>query len=166
MVRNGSAVFTSLSAIGDPNTYTVNLTARVAGQVALRGVSEPFTVELRECIAGEVDQQNRLFGCLDCTQGLYSFNPRNKTCDPCPSNGNCTGQVSVKGLVVRHSLVPMDGYWHSTPFSTQMHQCLSDEACEYPDRVETLQSFQNPFPNPMPQSFNQTIYQQCAEVRS
>lgn len=164
MVENGTAVFTILAAIGDPDTYTVNLTAKVTGQLFLGVVSAPIEVQLRECIAGEVNQPNRLFGCLDCTQGLYSFNPLNETCDPCPANGNCTGEVSVKGQVIRHPLVPVDGYWHSTPFSTQMHQCLSDEACEYTDRVQILQSFQNPFLIPMAQSFNQTIYQQCAEV--
>lgn len=29
------------------------------------------------------------------------------------------------------ALVPNDGYWHSSPFSIQLHQCLFEDACKF-----------------------------------
>ncbi|GMH44702.1 hypothetical protein BSKO_12654 [Bryopsis sp. KO-2023] len=138
---NGTAIFDGLTIIGDPGNFVVNITSQLAESLATPKTFVSLEVELRECVLGEVAQDNSLFGCLLCSNGLYSFNRMNSTCDPCPENANCSASVGEKGVPERRPVVPLDGYWHSTPFSIQMHLCLSDDACHFENRVENLQSF-------------------------
>lgn len=163
-MENGKAVFNDLSVIGNPGSYSINFTdVRKCGQSG-RHANVKVDVVLRDCVAGEIKQDSRLFGCIECTSGLYTFNPENTTCDPCPGRANCSAAILESGDVLRHPLVPKDGYWHSTPYSIQLQKCLGEDACTYENRTSILQSFQNPYPIPTNASFNQTIYQQCAEV--
>lgn len=48
-------------------------------------------------------------------------------CDACPANAECLG-----GAVV----VPVAGYWHSSPNSTRMHECPQPAACRG-DKLDT-----------------------------
>lgn len=153
-----------MSVIGNPGSYSINFTDFGTNGLSPRRAMAELDLVLRDCVPGEVKQISHLFGCIQCTSGLYSFNPENTTCDPCPERANCSAAISENGVMLRHPLVPKDGYWHSTPFSTQIQKCLSEDACTYLGRTSTLQSFQNPYPVPTKTSFNQTIYQQCLEV--
>jgi hypothetical protein len=74
------------------------------------------------CQAGEVLQHDM---CVCCPQHTFSFT--NASCEPCPSNGNCTGGSLLE---------PLPGYWSSAPTSVQMHHCpLSTTACNYTSPV-------------------------------
>ena len=48
----------------------------------------------------------------------YSLSPTNTSCDLCPASANCQGNQTDGFL-----LMPVDGYWHSSPFSPQFFQC-------------------------------------------
>lgn len=64
----------------------------------------------------DVGQFFRNDACVCCPNGTYTFrtNSSEYVCDPCPMGGVCPG-----GAVI----VPLAGYWHSTPRSTQIHRC-------------------------------------------
>jgi len=47
-----------------------------------------FTVDFRECVAGE-EFGNGL--CSVCDSGFYSLKPGEELCFPCMDNVNCTG---------------------------------------------------------------------------
>jgi hypothetical protein len=51
--------------------------------------------------------------CQTCERGSYSLDPRNSTCDQCVPNAECPG-----GAVI----LPLPGFWHSSPNSVQMHR--------------------------------------------
>lgn len=51
--------------------------------------------------------------CITCVAGSYSFDPRNTTSDKCPDNAVCPGAWAV---------LPLEGYWSSSPFSVQIHR--------------------------------------------
>ncbi|GFR39669.1 hypothetical protein Agub_g140 [Astrephomene gubernaculifera] len=53
------------------------------------------------------------------------------------SSSNTTGTLAGGGY-----LVPEDGYWHSSPFSVQIHKCPVTAACTYTDRSTLLGAFQ------------------------
>eukprot|EP00210_Caulerpa_lentillifera_P007403 g7075.t1 len=89
----------------------------------------PVRVSTRGCYIGERNIKDLL--CELCTEGSYSFDT-NTDCQNCPTRANCTG-----GAV----LVPVEGYWHSTPFSPVMHDCLEFDACAYTGRQQALMKF-------------------------
>ncbi|GMH44726.1 hypothetical protein BSKO_12678 [Bryopsis sp. KO-2023] len=141
---NGAASFNRLTIIGDPGNYTLNMTGHLVGSLASKRASVQLVAELRECIVGEVAQDNSLFGCLLCSNGLYSFNRKNSTCDACPKYANCSASIGSEGVLERQPVVPLNGYWHSTPFSIQMHLCLSSDACDFEGRIQALQTTEEP----------------------
>jgi predicted outer membrane repeat protein len=51
--------------------------------------------------------------CITCVAGSYSLEPHNTTCDKCPDNAVCPGAWAV---------LPMEGYWSSSPDSAQIHR--------------------------------------------
>ena len=82
----------------------------------------------RECLPGEVALDN---SCTPCPDDQYAFEPTSKCLD-CEKHAKCLG-----GSV----LVPEDGYWHSTPYSPQFHECFIQGACVYEGRAETLAAY-------------------------
>eukprot|EP00955_Chlamydomonas_euryale_P036723 350534-Chlamydomonas_euryale.AAC.2 len=71
------------------------------------------------------------YACENCVgDASYSFDPSNITCDLCPPEANCSGTGSF--------LRPEAMFWHSHPFSPQLHRCFSTRACAYPDRTTNL----------------------------
>jgi hypothetical protein len=72
------------------------------------------------CIIGEVKGPKGV--CQTCGLNTYSFNASAAACDPCPNHADCTGGVSI---------VPHTGYWHSDPFSNQIHVCPVTSSCRY-----------------------------------
>lgn len=51
--------------------------------------------------------------CITCVAGSYSLDPHNTTCDKCPDNAVCPGSWAV---------LPLEGYWSSSPYSVQIHR--------------------------------------------
>ncbi len=82
-----------------------------------------LTFSTRECFPGEIEASNE---CQLCQTDQYSFNT-SSICSDCENRAKCSGGSS---------LVPIDGYWHSTPFSPQFHECIIKEACEYKSRKD------------------------------
>jgi len=89
----------------------------------------PVHVSTRGCYIGEYNIKNLLCGL--CGEGSFTLDT-NMDCQTCPTHGNCTGGAG---------LAPVEGYWHSTPFSPVMHDCLEFEACAYQGRQEILTEF-------------------------
>ena len=74
-----------------------------------------------DCVAGEVLDQGY---CRKCLPSTYSLDPMGgASCSVCPGQANCTG-----GDVI----IPLQGFWHSSSYSTQIHRCRHvDQVCLY-----------------------------------
>ena len=123
---------------------TTNGTARIDATTA-RGIGIVSNVEIqndrvpsirtqttfstRQCYPGEFATGD---SCHPCPADVYSFNASLGQCHPCEAHAKCKGQAS---------LVPEDGYWHSTPFSPKFHRCIEKEGCRFDDREEKLDAF-------------------------
>ncbi|CAD7697722.1 unnamed protein product [Ostreobium quekettii] len=152
---NGVATFKDTFARALNGTYTMKFFAQQPRSLSTLE-SQEFQFIVRDCLIGET----RLgVVCTQCRGGFFSLDPKNDvTCHPCPSNAVCNGGAAV---------VPNKGFWHSTPFSSQIHECLLVDACRFDDRQKDLQEFFNEFAN----SGNSTLrtnvteeeYDQCAE---
>ena len=70
-----------------------------------------ITVHVTQCELGDVTASTG-DACLTCGRGYYSFDPTNTTCDICVPNAEC-GNATV---------LPVAGFWSSSPLSTQMHR--------------------------------------------
>ena len=85
-------------------------------------------VHVRGCRLGEVAAASGMV-CEPCTSDTYNLMPGNGTgCHPCPENGDCT----------THVILPAKGYWHKTPCSENIQECLSSEACDFEEREDKL----------------------------
>eukprot|EP00210_Caulerpa_lentillifera_P002965 g2831.t1 len=80
----------------------------------------------RACEIGEYTQGDY---CVQCPPDQYGFNASKQHCNSCISNAYCPG---------RAALVPVQGYWHSTPFAPRMHKCFVEAACTFPNRSQIL----------------------------
>ncbi len=87
-----------------------------------------LTFSTRECFPGEIESG---YECQPCLMDQYSFNTSSK-CRDCEKHATCSSGSS---------LVPVDGYWHSTPFSPQFHECITREACKRTDRETALTAY-------------------------
>ena len=74
------------------------------------------------CSAGEVVEQG---SCRKCLPSTYSLMPGPEAvCEVCPEHATC----AMGG----DTITPVAGYWHSDPYSTQMHRCPHvDEVCGF-----------------------------------
>lgn len=72
-----------------------------------------MTIHVAKCGLGDVTVSTG-DACQTCGRGFYSFNPLNSTCDICVPDAEC-GNSTV---------VPVAGFWSSSPQSTQMHRCV------------------------------------------
>lgn len=74
-------------------------------------------MQVRDCLLGEYMTQPSEDLCVPCNDpSSYTFNPDNATCDICPDNADCTD-------VLGRAMVPLQGYWHSSPNLPQV--CLA-----------------------------------------
>lgn len=95
--------------------------------------SVPIRVEVRPCLPGEIEEGGIVGGahvqrCTPCAEGLYTFNPVQGKCTPCPSDAICSPST----------ITPRDEYWHSTSKSVQVHGCIFRGACNSNNRTRTL----------------------------
>eukprot|EP00210_Caulerpa_lentillifera_P003084 g2946.t1 len=122
---NGTVKINNTSAWGI-NITSAELTIQATANPSMK-VTVNFTT--RPCIIGEHIHESL---CSPCPPDQYGFDPLQNSCAPCEENAICKGKTV---------LVPIDGYWHSTPFSPQFHPCVYPEACTFDDRTENLVSF-------------------------
>ncbi|GMH38931.1 hypothetical protein BSKO_06829 [Bryopsis sp. KO-2023] len=105
-----------------------NLSFKLTSQDGKRIVTERITVAVRECVIGEVSREEGL-RCDRCADDFFSFDVTDENCTPCPvEKARCSGG----------RLAPLEGFWHSGPRSSQLHACLTEEACTYPNRTNVL----------------------------
>ncbi|CAD7704984.1 unnamed protein product [Ostreobium quekettii] len=145
--KNGTAVFEEL--IGFDRSGQHNLSFQ---SIPLEPVHTTFII--RNCSVGEASESGGK-SCRLCARDFFTFRP-NISCLPCPSQANCIGGAA---------LTPLEGYWHSTPFSPMFHRCIVREACVYANRGENLTKFFSDLsvlkPSNVPLSNEE--YQQCAK---
>jgi predicted outer membrane repeat protein len=111
--------------------YNVTISAVVSSLQPVAQTS--VTVQLRPCCVGQVATGRSCKSCSSATaRNQYSFNPQNQTCDRCPDHAVCGGST----------LMATNGYWHASPRSNRLHVCPVYDACASPDRVATLEGFQ------------------------
>ena len=151
----GVAVFDALSLSAFPGQYEINFSVR-GGRV--EAVSANVT--LRECRLGE-HYNSEGFVCEACALESFTFYTNVSHCVDCPEHARCAGNAS---------LVPISGYWHSSPFSVIMHECFHYEACSYDSRQEDIEKmhsvksreFLNRFDQEKHPVFTNEEYAQCS----
>ncbi|CAD7699387.1 unnamed protein product, partial [Ostreobium quekettii] len=114
------AVFNGTFLKAKPGDYVLEYGYEGAVEPALVAVS------VRECRVGEVEREEGQI-CDPCLEGEYAFDPKG-LCRRCPPHAYCDGAT----------ITPMDGHWHSTSMSPQVHSCLQDDACKFDGRMEGL----------------------------
>ena len=107
-------------------------------------------IEFRSCIIGECVQESGKL-CVPCSGTQYNFDSNASACTPCPANGNCTS----------NAIFPNRGYWHRTPCSHDIQECISKEACDFPERDMELFTIQQEMRNC---HFNKTLDRIYAEA--
>ena len=137
-------VLVSDAIVGD-NTYTaVNGVVEISGTRAWginqtsvltiaseydRSVFVDVPISTRECYPGEVEQVDV---CRPCPVGQYGFDASLEKCESCEEHAVCHGGAM---------LVPLDGFWHSGPFSPAFYKCIYPSACRYDGRQQKLEAF-------------------------
>lgn len=111
--EKGVVVFDSIKVNTPPGNFSISLLSE-----DLDHVTKGFSI--RDCVPGEFNVTSQNI-CDHCGDSQYSFLPT-VPCRDCAAKGFCDGGAA---------LVPIDNYWHSSPFSTQFHQCLVAEACAF-----------------------------------
>ena len=121
----GLAVFNALTLNALPGQYEIVFSVRGSDVEAVGA-----NVMLRECRLGERYDSNGFF-CEACPFESFAFHVNVTHCAACPEEARCSGSAS---------LIPASGYWHSSPFSVIMHECLHDDACAYENRQTDLET--------------------------
>ena len=93
-----------------------------------------IVVEIRGCVIGEAIVANGTV-CQPCIGDTYNFFPETSDigCASCPENANCDGVF----------ILPDDGYWHQTPCSDNIQECLTKRACDADNRKEDMRRLQD-----------------------
>ena len=114
--------FPPITGFQRPGRYEIQINFSESGLESLT-----VEVQVRDCKLGEFSQENGTL-CVPCSGSQCNFDPDATTCHPCPENANCTTDV----------IHPNAGYWHRTPCSRHVQQCVSREACDFSGREEDL----------------------------
>ena len=72
-----------------------------------------------ECYMGEAPLGGY---CQHCAPLTYGTDPESRGCTSCPVNAECTGGDNI---------TPLAGFWHSGPYSAQIHRCPNKQVCQY-----------------------------------
>lgn len=126
-MRDGRANFSGVYGFTPTGVYEVRIDFSDD-----RLLSLVLLVEIRGCSIGQVVTANGTF-CQPCSDSTYNFLPQQAQpgCVPCPDDGICDNRA----------IRPENGYWHQTPCSRHIQECLTERACDQPGRDEGLQIF-------------------------
>jgi hypothetical protein len=98
----------------------LDLQPGVVGQDGLlTKCSRSIVLQRRPCGVGEFDGGGGS-ACLCCPSFTYNFEPNVTSCQQCPANAQCRGDV----------VSPVAGYWHSSQRSVQIHRCPIAKSCQ------------------------------------
>jgi len=88
-------------------------------------------VTLRECMINEESKLGNTL-CERCDSNHFNLDPEDSECEPCPLNSNCSSW----------GLMPKKNHWIPSPcYPKKAIECLSEEACDYDGREESLIEF-------------------------
>ena len=121
---NGIAVINNTNAWGINISSTLTIVSERD-----RNVKVEIEFSTRGCYPGEIDHGHV---CRVCPLDQYGFIHSLQKCEACESNARCTGGAA---------LLPDNGYWHSTPFSPVLRQCIHKRACAYQGRESKLDAY-------------------------
>eukprot|EP00210_Caulerpa_lentillifera_P007341 g7017.t1 len=124
VAESGIATFSALALLASAGIYQLEFVPQRQSIQRTTG-----RVEIRSCLLGEMNNTAG-FVCETCGFESFSFDTEKGSCDSCPVHAQC-----VEGA----SLVPLPKYWHSSPFSTIMHECFHQDACNYESRINKLE---------------------------
>ena len=122
LVNETRKIFPPIVGFQRPGRYEIRIDFSESGLESLT-----VEVDVRDCKLGEFAQEDGML-CVPCSGSQYNFKPDAPTCQPCPENGNCT----------THVIHPNSGYWHRTPCSEHVQQCISRDACDFDGREDDL----------------------------
>lgn len=125
-VDNGLARFDRVIVRAKPSEYDLMLTFTSPIEIKPRRLK----MIVRNCTRGEKEVAGTAksdFSCVKCIRKQYLFDPKGN-CTDCPTDAECDGR----------SIIPDPGFWHSTSWSPQIHQCLFKQACDYHGRSEKM----------------------------
>ena len=74
-------------------------------------------VDMRECELGE---STIGINCVVCDPEEYSLDPESNVCSECPSEAICYGN---------YTMVPRSGYWRTSLYTDNFHECPNPDAC-------------------------------------
>eukprot|EP00210_Caulerpa_lentillifera_P000204 g199.t1 len=129
---NGTGVFSGIAGFVRPGIYHLRISFNSEDVHEIE-----IEVQVRQCV---IDEQRTLdfILCEACDSQSYNFEPNgNEGCRICPDHGNCSGTF----------IVPETGYWHSSPCSDQIQECLNKAACKSNERRESLLNLSTSFQN-------------------
>ena len=121
-----------IAVINNTNAWGINISSTMTiVSERDRSVKVEIKFATRGCFPGEIDHGHV---CRVCPPDQYGFIHSLQKCEACESNARCTG---------RAALLPDNGYWHSTPFSPVLRQCIHKRACAYQGRESKLDAYYN-----------------------
>ena len=119
IVKGGTVFKENIAAVG-PDLYMGSRVTLSMESSNLDPYGSTVAWQRTHCIPGEVYDQGV---CRKCLPSTYSLVPGpDAECHVCPEHAVCaTGGAAI---------IPQAGYWHSNPYSTQIHRCPHvDEVC-------------------------------------
>ncbi|GFR42167.1 hypothetical protein Agub_g2905 [Astrephomene gubernaculifera] len=143
-VVNGLADFTSLVLRTREGPHSITFVGRSSSPLR---ILKPDTVEVyvRPCSINEHLAPENQDECIKCKHGSYNLDTTSESCIPCPVNAICNYLTNVSGYVVADDagyMVPKDGAWHSSFFSSQVLSCPNPAACRSENRSKLLGALQ------------------------
>ena len=122
---NGTGNFTRVVGFGAKGKYRCRIEF---SEESIEPVE--IDVDIRGCRMGEVAAANGTV-CELCSFDTYNLGEDgDKSCRPCPDNGDCS----------THVILPEEGYWHRTPCSTKLQRCLTTSACDFKNRKDLMEN--------------------------
>lgn len=122
----GATTFDGTIVQASPGTY--NLTYTFSSWDERTEIAPvQVMIHISTCQFGEFTGNDGT-SCQLCPTGNFNFGESVTDCSECPNHAVCNGTL----------LVPDQGYWHSTVYSTQMHKCLGWKACSWEGREQEL----------------------------
>lgn len=120
----GTVSISNLKLTAVPGRYKLGIEITTEEGI-LESISKNITVDVRKCLIGEISIANNTL-CRECPVNYYSFDTSNPSCYACPKNkAECDGKT----------VVPLDGYWHSSSQSDLLIRCLNSKACKYSNKT-------------------------------
>ncbi|KAG2493106.1 hypothetical protein HYH03_008769 [Edaphochlamys debaryana] len=142
--RNGTSTFSALRLRGREGLHNVSMAA-FCYDPARDLLTDQLQIYVRPCGINEFLAPKNLDECIPCDYETYNFNVSAVTCNACPEDAACRypGEPSRANPDAPIGyLVPDDGFWHSSFYSEQIHECPNSASCTYDNRSDAIAALQ------------------------